>query len=404
MKILFITPQFPYPLDNGGKIGAYNGICVASKNNDVTVLSFTEESQYVKEGIDFFHNKLPNVFFEEPVFHSIHIRKKIFKLFCAMFLSYIKRIPYIVSKFENRKMYRKIDEMFKKNDLWDIVFIDYLNMNKYGKYIKNRYNKQVKHFILKDHNIEYELAKQECLSSNGIKKLVLNYEWKRTYKYERYAIENSELVFSVCDENTNEFRKYNSNVWTMFPTYEMLPTKKKKYNKKILYIGNLSWKSNMDGLNWFVNDVFPILKKSISEITLTIVGGGCENNPFKDIVGIEYLGYVKDISNIYDNYSVFIVPLKEGSGIRIKILEAFNNEIAVVSTTLGCDTIGAESDKEIMIADTNEDFADAIIKLLNNKQFNEKICKQAKQLLMNKFSLDARQEEFKQILSKTFKE
>ncbi len=190
----------------------------------------------------------------------------------------------------------------------------------------------------------------------------------------------------------------------MFPTYEMLPTKKKKYNKKILYIGNLSWKSNMDGLNWFVNDVFPILKKSISEITLTIVGGGCENNPFKDIVGIEYLGYVKDISNIYDNYSVFIVPLKEGSGIRIKILEAFNNEIAVVSTTLGCDTIGAESDKEIMIADTNEDFADAIIKLLNNKQFNEKICKQAKQLLMNKFSLDARQEEFKQILSKTFKE
>ena len=71
MNLLFITTQFPYPLDNGGKIGAFNGISVVSDKYDVTVLSFTEEPQYIEEGIRYFKSVLPNVTFETPVFHDI---------------------------------------------------------------------------------------------------------------------------------------------------------------------------------------------------------------------------------------------------------------------------------------------------------------------------------------------
>ena len=399
MNLLFITTQFPYPLDNGGKIGAYNGISVVSKDFDVTVLSFTEQDEYIEEGIEYYSKKFNNVKFEKPIHHDVHIRKKKFKLIKAMLSGYVKKMPYIVSKFVDKNMYKKIDEMFQGNRKWDIVFIDYLNMYSYGEYIKKKYGNLIGKFILKDHNLEYELVKQEALSSKGLKKIVLNVEWKRTFKYEKNAVKNSEFVFSVCDSNTNELKRFNSNTWTMYPTYEMLPKRGKiTNNNSILYIGNLSWKSNMDGLKWFVEKTFGLIKKAIPDASLTIVGSGCNDNYFKDYDDVNYLGYVKDISNIYDDYKVFIVPLFEGSGIRIKILEAFNNEIAVVSTTLGCETIGVQSGKELFIADNEIEFSKAIVELLKNEELNNRIRNEGKELLKKKFSLTARQEEFKSIL------
>lgn len=158
MTILFITTQFPYPLDNGGKIGAFNGICVVSRDNNVTVLSFSEQPEFINEGMAYFKDELPNVRFERPIFHSVHIRKKPFTLARVMLKDYLKNLPYVTAKFENKNMYRLIDENFV-NQRWDIVFIDYLNMQVYGEYISKKYKEKYRYMILKDHNLEYEIVK-----------------------------------------------------------------------------------------------------------------------------------------------------------------------------------------------------------------------------------------------------
>ena len=115
MKVLFITAQFPFPLDNGGKIGAYNGLSVVSTNNEVTCLSFTENPEYTKEGIRFFAGKLPNLKFENPIIHDIHIRNKKIKLFNTMLKGYITNRPYVTSKFDNNEMFKLIDKCFLDN-------------------------------------------------------------------------------------------------------------------------------------------------------------------------------------------------------------------------------------------------------------------------------------------------
>ena len=93
-KILFLTTQFPYPLDNGGKIGAFNGLSVISKNNKVVVVSFSEDSSGYLEGKKYFEKILPNVTFLEPVRQDVHIRKKPFKLASAIVRAMIKNVPY----------------------------------------------------------------------------------------------------------------------------------------------------------------------------------------------------------------------------------------------------------------------------------------------------------------------
>lgn len=401
MNILFITTQFPYPLDNGGKIGAFNGISVASRDFEVTVLSFSEEPEMIEEGMEYYKKILPSVNFEMPVIHDVHIRDNKFKLIKAMLNGYIKRLPYIVSKFDDLVMFKRIDQMFINRKKWDYVFIDYLNMNLYGDYIRKKYGDLVGQFIFKDHNIEYELVHQEAMSSSILKKMALLLETKRTLIYEKNAIQKAKKVFSVCEPNTEVIKKYNERCWTMLPTYDMLKHRELvNDSKSILYMGNLSWKSNMEGLSWFVENVFPRIIEKLPEVNLTIVGSGPYSKLTSDNRNITYLGYVKDISHIYDNEKVFIVPLFEGSGIRIKILEAFNNEIAVVSTELACKTIGAKNNEEILIANNEEEFCKSVISLLVDDKKNEKIRMAGKKLLEQKFSLAKRQDEFFEIMMK----
>lgn len=154
----------------------------------------------------------------------------------------------------------------------------------------------------------------------------------------------------------------------------------------------------MEGLVWFIEKVYPILKEQNKGITLDVIGSGAENSPFSDVQGIRWHGYVEDISAEYRNHAVFIVPLWVGSGIRIKILEAFNNEIAVVSTSVGCSTMEAIGGTHLFIADDEKQFADAILKLLNDNDLCKKMCENAKKYFKENFSIESRTDEFKKII------
>ncbi len=396
-EILFLTTQFPYPLDNGGKIGAFNGLNVISKKYKVTVLSFVEDDSVIEEGINYFKDVLPNVTFIQPIRHDVHIRKKPVKLARAILAGTVFNIPYAVSKFRNKEMYATIDRIIKDKH-WSAVFVDYINMCSYGKYIRENYKHHYDFYIFKDHNKEYEIVEQEAKKYTGIRKRILENDAKRTLMCESDEARNADLVYSVCADNTEFLSKFNSNAHSMLPTYstQKMEVELAEVNNTtdILYVGGLSWAANLEGLKWFVDEVFPIIQERIPNVTLTIVGGGLDYNPFELHKGIKYLGYVKKLDEVYLDKGVFIVPLFEGSGIRIKILEAFDNMVPVVSTSLGCNTIGAVNNHQLIIADDASGFAKGVITLLSDKEFNMNMRKNAKLFLQDKFSLENRQEEF----------
>lgn len=401
-KALFITTQFPYPPDNGGKMGALTGIQVVSSLYKTTVLSFTEESDQIKNGLSTFMKLYPDVNFYDPVFHEIHIRKKFFKLLIVILSSFFSGRPYATEKFNDKNMKHVIDRLFCDNKKWDLIFIDYINVALYGDYIKRKYKDKYGTFIFKDHNIEYEIVKQEAESSHGVKRLFLDKLWKKTREYEISQIRSADIAFSVCEENTAFLKKYNKDSFTMGPIINMLPNRKAiPHSHTILYIGNLSWKANMDGIKWFVSKVFPMIKERFEDVSFTIVGSGPAENPFDGVAGISYRGYVDNLSYIYSEHRVFIVPLFEGSGIRIKILEAMNNEIPIVSTKIGCETIvnGCDDDKGILsIANDPKEFSDSIIKLFLDDKYWIETVDRAKSYLSEKYNKISRIDEFKKII------
>lgn len=395
MNILFLTPQFPFPLNNGGKIGAYNGISVLQNFANVTVLSFCEDEHEI-ERYENISEKFETVRYEKPIYHMVHIRKKVFKLLGALISSLFRGVPYLVSKFYDKKMLHLIDEQLKNNS-YDVVFIDYLNMAIYGDYIKKKCLNMK--FVLKDHNVEYELFEQEAKKSSFIKKIVVKWQARLTKKYEVKHIAEADYVFTVCDDNVQKLSRYSTNIKAMKPTFDIKPFRSELHKGKgVLFIGSLSWKQNIDGLQWFFDNVWDKIYNEVPDVVLRIVGSGGDKVKF-DKPNVEIMGYVEDLSEVYNMSRVFIVPLLEGSGIRIKILEAFNNDIVVVSTNIGCDTIGAGKN-EIVSTDNPDEFACMIIKLLQDDILNNEIRYNAKQFLKKEYSLAERQKEIKEILYK----
>jgi glycosyltransferase involved in cell wall biosynthesis len=152
---------------------------------------------------------------------------------------------------------------------------------------------------------------------------------------------------------------------------------------KLVFVGMMGWMPNSDGIKYFVSEILPRIRKEFPDIEIDIVG----KDPPEDIVklsempGIRVTGTVDDVRPFVWGAQVYVVPLRFGGGTRLKILEAFAMHKPVVSTSLGCEGIECRNGKELIIADSPSDFADAVILLLHDPAKREALSSNALQLV-----------------------
>jgi glycosyltransferase involved in cell wall biosynthesis len=125
---------------------------------------------------------------------------------------------------------------------------------------------------------------------------------------------------------------------------------------------------NIDGIDWFVRAVYPKVKQACPHVTLDVVGRRptlAVQALSQDDPTINVYGSVPDVRPYMATADVFIVPLRIGSGTRLKIFEAMATRLAVVSTTVGAEGLAVEHGRHLLLADSPEDFAESIVSLLN---------------------------------------
>jgi glycosyltransferase involved in cell wall biosynthesis len=153
-----------------------------------------------------------------------------------------------------------------------------------------------------------------------------------------------------------------------FPVFvEPLSTEfqvKSNISPEVLYIGTVHYPPNLSGLQWFLRSVWPHVLAACPNARLNIVGRGGEHLlPVDPSVSIH--SYVENVEDFYQNATVFVVPLFSGSGIRLKILDAFNHGIPVVSTKVGYEGLEITEGRDILVSDESLKFAEHIAYLLN---------------------------------------
>lgn len=388
MKILQISPQIPWPLDSGGRIGIY-GILkyLAKRGNDIYFISYLNNfDQNLVDPIlqEFCHSHILNISTENRIIPAI--------------INLFSNVPYNISKFKTKELEEFLIDFFKKYEV-DVVHIDHLHLGWTVDVIKSIKDVPV---ILREHNLELKIMQRFSEQQTNIFLKFYSYlQYKKFIRYEPALAEKFDKCIMVSEEDERLLKKMNPKVKTAtIPVgvgKELLNINKSNIIPfSLFHIGSMSWLPNKDGLNWFLQEVFPSVIESFPKTTLYLYGSGTDklNVPLSLTKNIVKIGYVKDIWEATNDKQLAIVPLRIGSGIRVKIIEMLATGQNIISTSIGKEGISITDGEEILIADTSEEFIDKIIKYFNNGYDSEKISIKAKQRVAEYYTWEKIAESF----------
>ncbi|MBD3248621.1 glycosyltransferase [Candidatus Woesearchaeota archaeon] len=374
MKILYISPKVPYPLSDGGKLRVFNNIKHLCKKHNVVTLSFIKDKKELK-GISNL-KKLASV-------ETIVLPR--YRSWINSFFGLFSKKPLRVSYFKDKNFRKKAKKLSKQAD---IIIIQSLRMTQYAFYPEKT--------IVDIVDTPSLQIKRALRKESFIWKLIWKIELPRIIRFEKkIAKKFKKIVFaSKADENA----MCNGVVLKNSTSIDNIDRKDPNKNN-IMFLGNMEYPPNIDAVNYFVNKIFPLIKKEIRDAKFYIVGKNPKKIKFKkkDIV---ITGFVPNLNEYFSRCKVFAAPLRIGSGIQNKVLEALNYEIPIVTTSIVNAGVEAKEDKEILIANNAEEFAEHTIRLLKDSKLRKRLSSEGKKFLKKNYSEEKINKELDKIIKK----
>lgn len=388
MRILFLTHRIPYPPNKGDKIRSYNILQYLAKHHEVYLGSLIDE----KTDIQYINR--PQAQVKEFVFDTIQPQTK--KICCLP--SFFKSESISVSYFYSSRLQKKIDELFERIG-FDVLFCFSSPMAEY--YFRSTHkNKAAKPLVRIMDLIDVDSYKwtQYAEKSSGLKRLVYRYEARYLSQYEHRIAETFDHLLVVSEQEKNIFLRglavTNLAVVTNGVDLEFFnpkyPQRHQTQKPTLVFTGVMDYWPNIEGVQWFVERIFPLIRAAVPDTTFYIVGSRptTEIRRLERIAGIVVTGFVEDVRDYLAAADVCVVPLRIARGIQNKILEAMAMGKPVVTTSQAFEGIKAVSGQEIISADGEDMFAAAVIDLLQDRQKAGSMGAKARQCMETHYSWD----------------
>ncbi len=358
-KILQITPQFPFPLDSGGKIGINNTLKAFYKNNfEVYLFSFTRFSLQ-EDWINEVAKYCKPIIYHKNTFNTI---PKI------LYYTSLGK-PIATEKFYDSKVVNKILGLIESNKI-DYVHIDHSTLGRIGLELKARTGIPVGVFL---HNVEYVIWQRysESYPKYSPQHLILKKQAQLLKNYEKEIISKVDICFALTPQDLERAKQLSENANVVYIPFGIdlefftVDTTIERNPYEIVYATTYDWLPNLNGIKWFLEKAFPLVLKKEPKVKLTLIG---KNPPeyLKKYKNVEVLGWVPAIQPYYNRANLSISPLFSGGGVRVKILESMAMELPVVSTYIGAEGIEATNEDGLLLANSHEDFAEKILYLIHN--------------------------------------
>jgi len=374
MNILFVTKQLPYPPNAGYKMRTYQLIRGLSGENKVSLICMgsVEEDKESVEALKEYVNSVTLIPSKQTP---------------SRLLNLLSPAPFNISRWRSALMRKAAGEIIQKEQI-DLIICDSIYQS--GNIPSNSCCK-----VLAEHNVESVIIRRFTgLEKNILKKAYALLEWLKMRRYEdkTWPEFNKCLVVSEQDRAILEVRMRSNNIDIVpngVDTGYFYPQQTGIKPLSLIYTGEIGWHPNTDAVIYFAREIFPLIKKKVADASFYVVG----NNPSSEVLklaekdkSIIVTGFVEDIRSYIAQSEVFVVPLRIGSGTRLKILEAMAMGKPVVSTSIGCEGIGVSHGKNIIVADGPEEFTDKVIELFNNQELKAKLALSARKLVEEKYS------------------
>jgi sugar transferase (PEP-CTERM/EpsH1 system associated) len=392
MRILWLKTELLHPVDKGGRIRTYNMLKELKRNHHITYLALDDgtadenaralAAEYCQELICIPHTTKPKF---SPGFYA--------ELVGNMFSS----LPYFMKKYQSRRMRLAIEEQAQDKN-FDVLVCDFLQPS-----INIPEDLRVP-AVLFQHNVEAMIWRRHYeIQKNPAVKAYLFGQWRRTVTYERKACRRFNMVIAVSEADRETMRSEYTidklgNVPTGVDTNYFSPNKDQATQPyTLVFTGSMDWLPNEDAIQFFIKQVMPIIRRDCPNVNLTIVG----RNPYQSLIelgkrdpSIIVTGRVDDVRPYMDRAAAYVVPIRIGGGTRLKIYEAMAMAKPIISTTIGAEGLPVEHGRHLLIADSPEDFAAQVTKILCDPDLATSLALNSQRLVQEHFGWGSVSESF----------
>jgi len=365
MKILIISSRVPFPLDKGDKLRTFNFIKELSKYNEIILVAVNDDA----------YSKLPynelKKYCQDVHFYGITKGK----IFLNLFLNLFTSKPFQVAYFMHRSVDKKIKNIIDTQKP-DLVFYQMLRTAEYAKNVDIL--KVIDYMDTLSVGLERRIEKE-----NLFKKIFFKNEFNRVANYEN-AIFNRFQKQLIITEQDKKLIPHPNNIKIDIVTngvdLEYYKPREKNLQKSydIIFSGNMAYPPNIDCALFLVKKIMPLVWKQNPNCKVVIVGTS-PSNEVKKLASKNVIitGRVNDMRQYFYESKIFVGPLFINSGLQNKLLEAMAMKVPCITSTLANNALLAAKNKEIIIADTDVEFANEILKLLSNQALADSIATDA---------------------------
>lgn len=379
MKTLHLCNRVPFPPHDGGAIGIYDIISnLAAQGCEVTVLAVNTPKHFQPEQVLQDKARLITVF----VNTNISVAKAFFNLFTS--------IPYIFQRFISPDYTSKLIELLRR-ETFDIIQVEGSQMAWYVPTIRQFTQAPV---VLRAHNVEYtiwqRLARHE---KNILKKAYFLYTAAQVKKFEQVYFKQFDVIAAITPPDEERIRALSCQT-----RVEVIPTgvEMRRFArnttiqlkpKSLFMIGALNWLPNLEGINWFLKRVWPVISRENPELELHIAGSSPPEYLLQlKLPGVVVHGFVPDAAEFMQQYELMLVPLLSGGGMRIKILESMSLGKCILTTPVGAEGIAVTADENILLAETAEEWLNILRQYCQGELPISAIAQEAAQLILYNYN------------------
>ena len=374
-RLLFISPRFLFPLDQGGKIrtsnilrhmkgGAFEILLASPAPADVA--RFGDEIALVCDRFLSWREVVPGK--------------------VARVLSVLGALPVAVAS--DRSMAGAAVLAAALTARPEVVVVDFPHA---AVLVPERIDAAT---VLFTHNVEAEIFERHAEMATGVMRWVWRSQAAKMRRFEGGVLRRFDTVIAVSSRDADALtRRYGLGDVAVIDTgvdldfFALQPPPVAPVSE-IVFTGTMSWPANAEGIGWLMDAVWPLVVAARPEARAVIVGRGAPEALVARAKGLNwrFTGFVDDIRPHVAGALVYVIPLRIGSGTRIKAFEALAMGRAVVSTTVGVEGLDITDGVHFLAADTAEDFAGAVLRLLDDADVRARLARDARALVAEKFS------------------
>ncbi|MCS7222477.1 MAG: glycosyltransferase [Anaerolineae bacterium] len=400
-RILFLTPQLPYPPQQGTAIRNFNLLARLARRHMVDLLTFLQPGDHLTPDSPL--HRLCRTIVAVPA-----PRRTLADRLCATLTS---PLPDMALRLESPEMWRRLRELMQQQT-YDIVQIEGIEMASYGLAMAGvrltpgaaTIEPQIPRprLVFDDHNAEYVLQQRAFqtdmrMPSRWTAALYSLLQWQKLRRYERAICQRVDAVVAVSPADAAALQRLlpdlrptvipNGVDLVLYALDQICPLDLGP--AALVFTGKMDFRPNVDAVQWFV-PILARVRRAVPEARFFVIG----RQPHPRIARLAadptvvVTGQVADTRPYIAGAAVYVVPLRVGGGTRLKVLEAMALGRAIVSTRLGVEGLDVADGRELRLADTPEAFAQAVVELLQNPELRTRLGAAARAFVEARYGWD----------------